>query len=145
MPLEHLSKPSASERLPAGERTAQGQECQMNGRLPFVAHREAAVAVEPRQRPLDGLITNDTFCFVRFAILPLSWWRRPLRMRTLSLQSRGAIHAGGTDETRLEHPSPLHSKARQPDPLGSGVSAPPALDDPTSGSSNTSRSPTGGL
>jgi len=25
----------------------------MNGRLPFVAHREAAVAVEPRQRPLD--------------------------------------------------------------------------------------------
>jgi hypothetical protein len=76
-------------------------------------------APQPSKKPFDGLLTNDPFCFVRFTILPLSWWRRPLRMRTLSLESRGAIHAGGTDETRLEHPSPFRGEDQQPAPLGS--------------------------
>jgi len=105
-------------------------------------------AVGPRHRALyglDGLITHDKFCFVRSLVLPLSWWRRPLHMRTLSLQRRGVVHAGGTDETGLEHPSPLRGQAQQPDSLGSGVSAPPALDDQRSGRDSFPRSPKGGV
>jgi len=111
----------------------------------LVARRQSTPLFEPIDEALDGLITNDKFCFVRFLVLPLSWWRRPLRMRTLSLQSRGFVHAGGTDETRMEHPSPLRGEDQQPDPLGSGVSAALALDDQTSGGWDVSRLPKGGV
>ncbi len=30
---------------------------------------------------LNGMITNDKFCCTRWGILPLSWWRRPKRLR----------------------------------------------------------------
>jgi hypothetical protein len=120
------------------------QPCQ-HGRQPFIVASEAAKAAGPGEAALDGLITNDKFCFVRYGVLPLSWWRRPLRMRTLSLQSRGVVPAGGTDETCLEHPSPLRGKAQQPDSLGSSVSAPPALDDQRSGRSPFPRSLKGGV
>ena len=30
----------------------------------------------------NGIITNDKFCCTRWATLPLSWWRRPLRLRS---------------------------------------------------------------
>ena len=30
---------------------------------------------------LNGMITNDKFCCTRWDILPLSWWRRPKRLR----------------------------------------------------------------
>jgi hypothetical protein len=30
---------------------------------------------------LNGMITNDKFCCTRWGQLPLSWWRRPLRLR----------------------------------------------------------------
>jgi hypothetical protein len=45
------------------------------------------VLAEPQQllhvfHPLlNGTITNDKFCCTRWATLPLSWWRRPLRLR----------------------------------------------------------------
>ena len=46
-----------------------------------------AIRVEA-QRPLtvlikrvDGMISNDKFCCTRCGTLPLSWWRRPLRLR----------------------------------------------------------------
>jgi hypothetical protein len=34
----------------------------------------------PKAR-LNGMITNDKFCCTRWGTLPLSWWRRPLRLR----------------------------------------------------------------
>jgi hypothetical protein len=30
---------------------------------------------------LNGLITNDKFCMIRWGSVELSWWRRPLRLR----------------------------------------------------------------
>ncbi len=39
--------------MPAGERTAQGEEGQMNRRSPLIAHRQATVAAQPRQGTLD--------------------------------------------------------------------------------------------
>jgi hypothetical protein len=33
------------------------------------------------QPRLDGMISNDKFCCTRWGTLPLSWWRRPLRLR----------------------------------------------------------------
>ena len=30
---------------------------------------------------LNGMITNDKFCCTRWGKMPLSWWRRPLRLR----------------------------------------------------------------
>ena len=31
---------------------------------------------------VNGMITNDKFCCTRWGTLPLSWWRRPLRLRS---------------------------------------------------------------
>ena len=31
---------------------------------------------------LNGMITNDKFCCTRWSQLQLSWWRRPLRLRS---------------------------------------------------------------
>jgi predicted ATPase len=31
---------------------------------------------------LNGMITNDKFCCTRWGQLQLSWWRRPLRLRS---------------------------------------------------------------
>jgi hypothetical protein len=113
--------------------------------LTLIVLGQTPVANQPGEAAFDGLITNDKCCFVRCLVLPLSWWRRPLHLRTLSLQSRGVVHAGGTDETCLEHPSPLRGKAQQPDALGSSVSAPPALDDQRSGRAPFPRSLKGGV
>ena len=33
------------------------------------------------EKGLNGMITNDKFCCTRWGQLPLSWWRRPLRLR----------------------------------------------------------------
>src|SRR5262249_1241361 len=92
----------------------------------------------------DGLLTNDKFCLTRTAVLPLSWSRQPLRLRTapvVSLQSCGSVHAGGTDEphVRMAHPTPADPTPRRADPLGSGLSAPAAVD----GRSRGSPHPTG--
>ena len=34
------------------------------------------------KRLLNGMITNDKFCCIRWGTLPRSWWRRPLRLRS---------------------------------------------------------------
>jgi hypothetical protein len=30
----------------------------------------------------NGLVTKDKFCLTRTITYPLSWWRRPLRLRS---------------------------------------------------------------
>ena len=34
------------------------------------------------EEKLNGMITNDKFCCTRWSQLQLSWWRRPLRLRS---------------------------------------------------------------
>jgi hypothetical protein len=34
------------------------------------------------EKRLNGMITNDQFCCPRWGQLQLSWWRRPLRLRS---------------------------------------------------------------
>jgi len=38
-------------------------------------------ALEPAEEEFNGMITNDKFCCTRWDVLPLSWWRRPKRLR----------------------------------------------------------------
>ena len=37
---------------------------------------------DPAEKQLNGMITNDKFCCTRWSQLQLSWWRRPLRLRS---------------------------------------------------------------
>ena len=45
------------------------------------------IVVHPQRRfrfleaLFNGMITNDKFCCTRWGTLPLSWWRRPRRLR----------------------------------------------------------------
>ena len=109
------------------------------------ADQESAEIAQPGEAALDGLLTNDKFCLTRTALLPLSWSRQPLRLRTVSLQNRGSVHAGGTDEphAHLEHPTPDLPAQRRADPMGSGLSAPAAVDDQSRGTSGVSSRPSG--
>jgi len=34
------------------------------------------------EEKFNGMITNDKFCCTRWGQLQLSWWRRPLRLRS---------------------------------------------------------------
>jgi hypothetical protein len=64
---------------------------------------------------LNGVVTNDKFCWTRFGRLSLSFWRRPLRLR--------GVAASG------EHSTPSETAMRG---LGGGTDAPP-LADPATG------------
>ena len=43
---------------------------------------DPTAAFENSMPDLNGMITNDKFCCTRWGTLPLSWWRRPLRLRS---------------------------------------------------------------
>jgi hypothetical protein len=42
---------------------------------------ETQVSLTVLIKRLNGTITNDKFCCTRWGVLPLSWWRRPQRLR----------------------------------------------------------------
>ena len=42
---------------------------------------EAQVPLTVLIKRFNGTITNDKFCCTRWGVLPLSWWRRPQRLR----------------------------------------------------------------
>jgi hypothetical protein len=130
----------------ADECQSSGEEATIHAEVVFPADQEASEVAQPREAALDGLLTNDKFCLTRTAMLPLSWSRQPLRLRTVSLQNRGSVHAGGTDEahTHLEHPTPDNPAQRRADPLGSGLSAPAAVDGRSRGDPGGSSRPSGG-
>ena len=50
------------------------------GRTLVVPQAEMLFQIPYRQ--LNGMITNDKFCCTRWGELHLSWWRRPLRLRS---------------------------------------------------------------
>ena len=96
-PRRHLLPPQ--ERLPVAPTAA---------RLPPMAHR------------LDGLITNDKFCFTRRS-------RLRLRPKRRGYPSRKAAHRGGIDGKEPDRSThDARSRRRRPS-LGSGLPAPPPL------------------
>jgi len=54
---------------------------------------EAAALPVPEGR-LDGLITIDKFCFIRYGRIELGWWRRPLRLREGCASAQPPVEAG---------------------------------------------------
>ena len=64
------------------ERRQRGIEMKIEGRLGSrLTVREAGELFAVAEEKLNGMITNDKFCCTRWDILPLSWWRRPKRLR----------------------------------------------------------------
>ena len=51
-----------------------------NRRVSLVDGSTFSMYDTPQNR--DGIITNDKFCMTRYGKLQLSWWRRPLRLRS---------------------------------------------------------------
>src|SRR5262249_43093021 len=117
-----------------------GEEAAVDAEMALPADQQSPEVAQPGEAPFDGLLTNDKFCVTRTAVLPLTWSRRPLRLRTgsllsvVSLQSHESVQVAGgeTDEgeahQRMEHPTPNELAQRRSDPMGSGLSAPAAVD-----------------
>lgn len=76
---------------------------------------------------LDGLITNDKFCFTHRCQLHLRWWRRPLGLRHIPLLNDSFAHSGGSHETAVEHPAPDRRTQRRPAPPRPRLSTPSAM------------------
>jgi len=79
---------------------------------------------------LDGLITNDKFCFTRHCQLKLNWWRRPLRLRHSALLNNSLVHSGGNCEaaaTAVEHSTPDSRAHRRRTSPRSGLPTPSAM------------------
>jgi hypothetical protein len=81
----------------------------------------------------DGLITNDKFCFSRWGRLRLSWWRRPLRLRSAEPQRCGTLlegnsHPGGDNEAGMDSSQTDGSASGRPAPLGLGLPVPSEMD-----------------
>ena len=60
----------------------QKQPFQCLGRFELIGLDLKATALIVQEALFNGIITNDKFCCTRWATLPLSWWRRPLRLRS---------------------------------------------------------------
>jgi hypothetical protein len=86
-------------------------------------------------RDINGMITKDKFCWSRPARLQLTWSRYDVYLQR---KGRTTVHGYPSDEHA--HPGGSHETAavadkaadqptsRRPTPLGSGLSAPPAVD-----------------
>jgi len=84
---------------------------------------------------VNGMITKDKFCWSRTAQLQLTWSRydvylqRKARATAHGYPSDEQTHPGGSHETAAMADSTADQPAsRRPTPLGSGLSAPPAVD-----------------
>ena len=98
---------------------------------------EADLLLEFLVIPLNGLIANDKFCWVRTLRLRLSWPRARHRLkRPLPAHfSVEAIPRGGEHAAAAHLARPAHRRAdgNRPAALGPGLPAPPAVgDDPAS-------------
>src|SRR5215218_1927508 len=71
-------------------------------------------------RLLDGLITNDKFCFTRRS-------RLKLRPKRRGYPSRKGVRRGGIDETELDRSTRDGRSRRRRPSLGPGLCAPPPL------------------
>src|SRR3712207_2285609 len=103
---------------------------------PFAQHRADALpgAIQAPQSEVivDGLLTNDKFCFTRHDRLKL----RPPRR---GYPSRENASRGGDRETKLDRSSHHEGSQRRRSALGSGISAPAPV-----GGSGAAGGPDGG-
>lgn len=60
---------------------AEGSVALERGEGPLATVGKAAHGFQLVEASLNGMITNDKFCCIRWEILRLSWWRRPKRLR----------------------------------------------------------------
>ena len=86
-------------------------------RLPVATFATRVPSLEDR---LDGLITNDKFCFIRRSRLKLKPKRR-------GYPSRKDINRGGNGETELDRSSHGGRPLRRRPSLGSGMPVPPPM------------------
>ena len=83
---------------------------------------------------INGMIANDKFCFVRAARLQLTWSRYDVYLQRKARLASGYApdvqsHRGGSRETAaVAHSATDDPAPRRPEALGSGLSAPPAMD-----------------
>jgi hypothetical protein len=72
-------------RLKLGETDSAQTYIKMKAQLAGRAGLTVAQARElcrVAEKKFNGMITNDKFCCTRWSQLQLSWWRRPLRLRS---------------------------------------------------------------
>src|SRR5262249_47200784 len=83
---------------------------------------------------LNGLITNDKFCFVRTSQITLRWAHRPRRdSPQAAVAAKGYLpetpHSrGGAYEAPVANPPSLSGSRRRSPTLGPGVSTPAGVD-----------------
>jgi hypothetical protein len=99
---------------------------QFEHRTQMGAFQIKAIVFEVAKHFLNGLITNDKFCLVRWGKLRLSHWRRPLRLRQDSRMSYSAQErkqCGGNDETPMAGQTDSESDRGWPETMGSSLPA----------------------
>jgi len=104
--------------------------------VPGAQHRPGPVQVDfdGLVQHLDGLITNDKFCFVRRLRLSLTWWRLPLRLRASVLQTDVALSGEPDDpDPDVDRLPPAQRAPRRRAAVGSGLPAAGALGVPGRG------------
>ncbi len=125
------------DEAPADEGSGKGEERLVEVGAALIPDRQSAEAVEPGERALNGLITNDKFCLTRTGQLRLSWPRARGGLRDPGapqlpgeITRRGEEHAAAA-ATHLARQARRRADRDRPAALGSGLSAPPAVgDDP---------------
>jgi hypothetical protein len=91
------------------------------GLQPIIGQTEAFLEIPVVD--LNGLITNDKFCFTREVRLKLTWWRRALKQRSAASFSVTTLTGyGGSDEPSLDETSSSAGAVGRITPLGSGLS-----------------------
>ena len=146
---QHILDPSCS---PADEVGSEQGELLLKLHTKGGAHQMAFQGEYPFlffDARLDGLITNDKFCFTRWGTLRLSWSRRPLRLRSAEPRQcdtllEGNTHPGGTDEAGVDNSQADSGADRRSASLGPGLPVSSGMG--TSGGARdlVSRDPAGG-
>src|SRR5690348_7776672 len=108
-------------------------------RRPLALRLDAQMFAHLAVGDLNGLITNDKFCYARQAHLTLSWWRKPLQDRKSADRTSTAKSCGGDDEARVAETTGVDRTPRCATALGSSVPVADVLD---RGGANASPDPT---
>src|SRR5262249_46398134 len=96
----------------------------------FESHHRPHLAFHRPVILLNGLITNDKFCFARTSQVKLRWAHRPRRDSPQALMAKReylpkTLHlAGGTSEAQVANPASLSDSHRRSAALGPSLPTP---------------------